>query len=51
MLLVRFSCILFASHLISAVSAVADEDFLGCGGFVQVDKRVGLDLSKVEIRL
>ncbi len=32
-------------------STFADEDFWGCGGFVQVDKGVGLDLSKVEIRL
>ena len=30
---------------------VADEDFLGCGGFVQVAKEAALDLSKVEIRL
>ena len=33
------------------IHSFADEDFLGCGGFVQVDKEVGLDLSKVEIRL
>lgn len=36
--------------LFGAISAVA-EDFLGCGGFVQVDKGIGLDLSKVEVRL
>lgn len=33
------------------IQSSADEDFLGCGGFVQVEKGVGLDLSKVEIRL
>lgn len=33
------------------IHTFAEEDFLGCGGFVQVDKAVGLDLSKVEIRL
>lgn len=33
------------------IQSFADEDFLGCGGFVQVEKGVGLDLSKVEIRL
>lgn len=34
-----------------AINAIAEEEFLGCGGFVQVDKGVGLDLSKVEVRL
>ena len=33
------------------IHSFAEEDFLGCGGFVQVDKGVGLDLSKVEVRL
>ena len=30
---------------------LANDDFLGCGGYIQVDNDVGLDLSKVEIRL
>ncbi len=31
--------------------SLADEEFLGCGGFVQAGKGVALDLKKVEIRL
>ena len=31
-------------------SSYGDNDFLGCGGFIQVEG-VGLDLSQVEIRL
>lgn len=32
-------------------SLLAQDDFLGCGGFVKVEKGVGLDMSKIEIRL
>lgn len=48
-MLAKFSIFFIISFCV--IQSFADEDFLGCGGFVQVDKGVGLDLSKVEIRL
>lgn len=48
----RMDCVRWLLILLTYkfVLALADEDFLGCGGFIQVGKGA-LDLTKVEIRL